>query len=98
MGSEISAADFLARPNGSRAGALMGRQSDVLAHPSELDTAFAAQCERIGQEPDLVAPSWTVYAVQPDLVEFWQGDPQRRHTRLRYRRTATGWDKELLWP
>ena len=93
-----NAADFLARPQGSRAAALLARQSDVLASADDLDAALSEQHERMARQPGLVAPAWTVYAVRPECVEFWQGDTQRRHTRLRYRRALTGWEKESLWP
>jgi pyridoxamine 5'-phosphate oxidase len=39
-----------------------------------------------------------VYAVQPREVEFWQGDEQRRHVRLRSRLGQEGWDRDRLWP
>ena len=40
---------------------------------------------RPGSAPSgLVAPDWTLYAVTANEVEFWQGDPDRRHVRLRY--------------
>jgi pyridoxamine 5'-phosphate oxidase len=39
-GSEASAADFLARPPASRAAALIGRQSELLDDPADLDAAF----------------------------------------------------------
>ncbi|MFV5998082.1 pyridoxine 5'-phosphate oxidase C-terminal domain-containing protein [Streptomyces sp. NPDC056231] len=43
-----------------------------------------ASLTQIKNEPDLVAPGWTLYSVRPESVEFWQGDKQRRHTRLVY--------------
>ena len=98
MGAEVQAADFLARPHGSRAGALMGRQSDVLESEQALEDALAVQLERLEADPGLVAPQWAVYAVRPDSVEFWQGHEQRRHVRLRYVRGGTGWTTERLWP
>jgi pyridoxamine 5'-phosphate oxidase len=40
---------------------------------------------------------WTVYTLRADEVEFWQADPDRRHLRLRYDRSADGrWTKGLL--
>lgn len=97
-GPEVRAADFLARPRGSRASGLLARQSDVLLDERELDIGLMAELARIDADPDLVAANWAVYAVVPHEVEFWQGNEQRRHTRLRYRRTAQGWTKERLWP
>ncbi|WP_405061362.1 pyridoxal 5'-phosphate synthase [Kribbella sp. NBC_01505] len=92
-----SARDFLARPTPARAESLAARQSDVLADPTEVEAAVAAQTERLTADPGLVAPNWTLYTLQPDEVEFWQADPDRRHLRLRYRLTDT-WTKERLWP
>ena len=98
MGPPTSAADFLARPQGSRAAALMARQSDILNHAADLDAALAQQRQRMTEQPNLVSPFWTVYALRPDQVEFWQADTGRRHTRLKYVRTEGGWSKVLLWP
>jgi pyridoxamine 5'-phosphate oxidase len=99
-----SAADFLARPPGSRAEASIGRQSQVLHDPADLDRAVELARERIAERPGLVVPEWTLYTLRPSEVEFWQGDAHRRHIRLRYTRTAAApstpatWRRDLLWP
>jgi len=97
---EESARDFLARPAGSRAAALAGRQSAVLEDPAEVEAAIAVQAERLAAEPGLVAANWTLYTLRADEVEFWQADPDRRHLRLRYRLDdpTLPWTKERLWP
>jgi pyridoxamine 5'-phosphate oxidase len=97
-GEQASAADFLARPAASRAEALIGRQSEPLDDPAELDRAFRQAQARVTADPGLIAPGWTLYALTAEEAEFWQGDPQRRHVRLRYRRTEGGWTRQLLWP
>jgi pyridoxamine 5'-phosphate oxidase len=98
-GSEASAADFLARPPASRAAALIGRQSEPLDGPAELDVAFRQSQAEVDANPGLIAPGWTLYALTADTVEFWQADHQRRHIRLQYQRTAAGaWASHLLWP
>ena len=93
-----SAADFLARGAGARTEALLGRQSQPLADLAERDTAVKESLARLEREPDLVAPGWTLHTVQPESVEFWQGDQERRHTRLVYLREDAGWRRQLLWP
>ena len=99
MGRDICEADFLARPIGSRAGALLARQSDVLVSDAALDAGLAEQRRRIEADPSTVSPTWAVYVVKPDEVEFWQADEERRHTRLRYRQeNQGGWTRERLWP
>lgn len=95
---EEGRADLHARSTGALAAALVGRQSEVLGSVEELALASDAAWERAGREPDATAPTWTLYRLQPEEVEFFQGDAQRRHVRLVYRRTGTDWHTELLWP
>jgi pyridoxamine 5'-phosphate oxidase len=97
-GAEASERDYLARSAGARAEALAGRSGDVLRDPAELDVALAEAGARIAAEPGLVAPSWTLWSLAPDEVEFLQADRERRHTRLRYLAEAGGWRRETLWP
>ena len=96
--AERGAADFLARPEGSRAEASLGRQSQPLADRAALDLAVGQARARIAADPGFVTPHWTLYTLAADQVEFWQGDRQRQHTRLRYAAGETGWRRELLWP
>ncbi|MFI9048663.1 pyridoxal 5'-phosphate synthase [Streptomyces sp. NPDC053427] len=98
--AERAAQDFLARGAGARAEALLGRQSQPLADLSERDAAVAESAARLAREPGLVAPGWQLFTVRAESVEFWQGDRDRKHTRLAYRRKgeADVWTKELLWP
>ncbi|MBB6485830.1 pyridoxal 5'-phosphate synthase [Rhizobium lusitanum] len=91
-------ADFRARSRGAKAVALLARQSEVLGSTQELEDALNRQHHRLQEEPDLVAPSWAVFIVMPHEVEFWQGDSDRRHHRLRYSRKKLGWVRERLWP
>ncbi|MFF9900436.1 pyridoxal 5'-phosphate synthase [Streptomyces longispororuber] len=93
-------ADLHARTTGALAAALVGRQSEVLRSYEELTRASDAAWERAAAQPDADAPSWTLYVLAPDEVEFFQGDARRRHIRLRYRAAEQqgGWARELLWP
>lgn len=98
LGAAAGNADFRARPFGARVAALLARQSDVLESGEDLATALRQQERQVEQEPEQVAPDWAVYALAPSSIEFWQGDTQRRHIRLRYRRSDTSWTRERLWP
>ncbi|WP_395574055.1 pyridoxal 5'-phosphate synthase [Streptomyces sp. BK79] len=92
-------ADLHARSTGAVAAALTGRQSEDLESPDALDRASRAAWERAGREPDVPVPTWTLYRLLPDEVEFFQGDARRRHVRLAYRRAGDGgWGTRLLWP
>ncbi|MGW4010332.1 pyridoxine/pyridoxamine 5'-phosphate oxidase [Streptomyces sp. NPDC004763] len=97
--AEEASADLHARSTGALAAALTGRQSAELGSADELARASEAAWERAGREPDAPVPSWTLYRLRPDEVEFFQGEARRRHVRLAYRRTGGGdWDRRLLWP
>jgi pyridoxamine 5'-phosphate oxidase len=98
MGLAARDADFRAKPPGSRAAALLARQSQVLCGNDAFDEELERQRARLAEDPGIVAPDWVVYALEPTEIEFWQGDEQRRHIRLRYRRHETGWARERLWP
>jgi pyridoxamine 5'-phosphate oxidase len=97
-GAQESRADLHAASAGALASALVGRQSEVLGSVEELARANQAAWERAQREPDAEAASWTAYVLEPDEVEFFQGDARRRHVRLRYRREGNSWVRELLWP
>jgi pyridoxamine 5'-phosphate oxidase len=97
-GPSASAADFLAKPDGSRIAGLVGRQSAVLEDPRKLALEIEAARQRLADDPLAVAEDHAVYVLTPAEVEFWQGDRQRQHVRLRYRRSGGGWVTERLWP
>ncbi|MHC3469264.1 pyridoxine/pyridoxamine 5'-phosphate oxidase [Streptomyces sp. 7R007] len=96
--AQDSQADLHARSTGALAAALTGRQSEVLGSLEELADASEAAWERARQDPDAPVPTWTLYRLRPEAVEFFQGDERRRHVRLNYRRTEAGWAQDLLWP
>ncbi|MFH8339964.1 pyridoxal 5'-phosphate synthase [Streptomyces sp. AM6-12] len=95
---EESQADLHARSTGALAAALTGHQSEDLAALDELRQASAAAWAEARENPSLPAPTWTLYRLRPDTVEFFQGAPDRAHVRLEYRSTGFGWSRGLLWP
>ena len=95
--AERSAADFLARSPAARAETLAARQSQVLDDPTRAAAELRVAEAKLAQRPDLVAPDWTLYALAAEQVEFWQADEQRKHVRLRYQRTGSGWTRYQLW-
>jgi pyridoxamine 5'-phosphate oxidase len=44
-------------------------------------------------------PYWGGFRLVPQLVEFWQGRPNRLHDRIRYRLVSgSAWKRERLSP
>lgn len=95
---EASAADFQARPDGSRAQALIGNQSKILDDEGDLEAAIAESQALLKSDPDYVPDHWILYRLLPFEVEFWQADRSRRHTRLRYSLEGQRWLRRRLWP
>ncbi|MBG6239801.1 pyridoxamine 5'-phosphate oxidase [Mycetocola sp. CAN_C7] len=91
-------ADFLARPEGSRASAFVGHQSEPLESLEMYRDAYSEATARLAEKPTLVARTWNTWALAADRVEFWQASADRAHVRLEYRLHGHDWQRGLLWP
>ena len=91
---------FNGRPKGSRLGALVSHQSEVLPSRLPLEQRLAELEAEYADRNDVPTPEWWGgYCVEPSALEFWQGRDNRLHDRLLYRRTAGGmWLLERLSP
>lgn len=90
---------FQGRPRGSRLGALVSQQSEVLKsrHPLE-ERLSKLEAEFAGRD-DIPTPAyWGGFCVIPYTVEFWQGRTNRLHDRLLYSKSTVGWSLERLSP
>ncbi len=89
---------FSSRPLGSRLAAIASAQSQVVANRAVLEARFSETEKQAGSTPSRPA-CWGGYRVIPEVVEFWQGRPNRLHDRLQYRLQADGsWIIERLAP
>jgi pyridoxamine 5'-phosphate oxidase len=91
---------FARRPKGSKLGAWVSKQSEVVSGREPIEKRLQElQAEYAGTDDVPAPPFWGGFCVDPATVEFWQGRPNRLHDRLRYRKAANGgWTLERLWP
>lgn len=90
---------FRSRPIGSQLGAWASRQSEVIDGRRVLDARLAEMTERFGDKPIPLPAHWGGYRVKPEMIEFWQGRPNRLHDRFRYTRQTDGaWLIDRLAP
>ncbi|KAF4943261.1 hypothetical protein FSARC_14975 [Fusarium sarcochroum] len=92
--------DFSERPLSSKIAALSSKQSQVLGNADQVQNAMVAARHTLEDDRDFILLDWKVYALDPTLVEFWQGADDRLHQRIQYTIQSTGeeWEKDLLWP
>lgn len=94
-----SEAYFATRPRGSRLGAILSEQSEVIDSRHHLQQQLQELETHYDGRDDIPCPEhWGGYAVDPAEIEFWQGRESRLHDRLLYRRTDQAWQIVRLSP
>lgn len=90
---------FDSRPDGSKLGAIVSPQSEVIPSRDYLEKNLKTfEAEFQGKE--IPRPEhWGGFLVRPVEVEFWQGRPNRLHDRIRYQlQKDYSWKIERLSP
>ncbi|MES2811825.1 MAG: pyridoxamine 5'-phosphate oxidase [Bacteroidota bacterium] len=88
---------FASRPYGSKLGAMVSNQSEVIPSREFLDNKLK-EMELSFEGKEISRPEyWGGYLIEPQEVEFWQGRPNRLHDRIRYQlQTDFSWKIERL--
>ena len=98
VSEEESEQYFHSRPLGSKTGAWASNQSQPIENRAALEKRFEEfDLEFADNVPR--PPHWGGYRVIPEVIEFWQGQENRLHDRLRYTAQNDGtWVIERLAP
>ncbi|NNJ89304.1 MAG: pyridoxamine 5'-phosphate oxidase [Eudoraea sp.] len=90
---------FESRPTGSKLGAIVSNQSEVIPSREVLDSKLK-ELEKQYENKEIPRPSnWGGYLVSPVSIEFWQGRPNRLHDRIRFTMVEDyNWKIERLAP
>lgn len=97
--NNISDGYFESRPAGSKLGARVSPQSQVIPSRDFIENNLK-KLEKEFEGKDIPRPEyWGGYLVRPVEIEFWQGRPNRLHDRIRYKLNSDfSWTKERLAP
>lgn len=81
---------FKRRPQSSQIGAAISDQSSLIESRDALMKKYDSLKEQLGDSPPPKPATWGGYLVVPDRFEFWQGNTNRVHDRIIFRRTYEG--------
>jgi pyridoxamine 5'-phosphate oxidase len=90
---------FASRPDGSKLGAIVSPQSEIIPNREYLESNLVL-LEQEYQGLEIIRPkNWGGYLVRPQEVEFWQGRANRLHDRIRYQlQSDFSWKIDRLSP
>jgi pyridoxamine 5'-phosphate oxidase len=90
---------FDSRPDGSKLGAIVSPQSEVIPNREFLESNLK-KLEQDYQNIEIERPKhWGGFLVRPVEVEFWQGRANRLHDRIRYQlQSDFNWKMDRLAP
>lgn len=97
----LSASDsdqyFKVRPRDSQITALASDQSQTVASRGALENAWNHAEREFGDKEDVPRPEhWGGYRLIPEMFEFWQGQTNRLHDRIRFRRADPDEDPDPI--
>lgn len=96
---EVSDAYFHSRPRGSQIGAWASPQSKEISSRAELEVADKKFNEEFANLTSVPRPAhWGGYVLRAELIEFWQGRPNRLHDRIVFELEGDNWTRKRLAP
>lgn len=87
---------FHQRPRASQIGALASNQSERIPNREYLDKIENDIKIKLGSNDPVPMPNWGGYLIRPTVIEFWQGQTDRLHDRIRFRKSDEEVDEILI--
>lgn len=79
---------FHQRPRASQIGALASEQSSRIPSRQHLDDIEKKLKQELGDDKEVPLPNWGGYLIKPKRIEFWQGQTDRLHDRIVFRKSS----------
>lgn len=99
IAENLSDGYFESRPEGSKLGAIISDQSQVVPSREYLEEKLKSLAKQLEGKEIERPKNWGGYIVKPISMEFWQGRPNRLHDRIRYSlQKDLNWQIERLAP
>lgn len=93
---EESETYFHQRPRSSQIGALASPQSQIIPSREYIDKIEDEIKQKLGESEEVPLPNWGGYLINPRTIEFWQGQTNRLHDRIRFRKSDEDVDDKLI--
>ncbi|ESO92657.1 hypothetical protein LOTGIDRAFT_162578 [Lottia gigantea] len=91
MSREASEKYFSSRPRDSQISAIVSKQGQVVNNREFLDKKHSSTVEQYGDKMPIEMPDyWGGFHIQPSVFEFWQGQSNRLHDRIMFRKLGSG--------
>ena len=98
IAENLSDGYFESRPKGSKLGAIVSNQSEVVDR-ADLEKKLKSLEATYSDKPIPRPEHWGGFIIKPVEIEFWQGRPNRLHDRIRYKLEKDySWKIERLAP
>jgi len=95
---EISDSYFVTRPKGSRLGAWVSPQSEVIPDRRQLLEQYQKLEKQYSGKDIPRPPNWGGFILKPSVFEFWHEKDMRLHDRIQYRLENDVWTPARLAP